>query len=363
MQRHRLKRFWFALFAFCCLTDTFAADTPDAPSVVGIGEILQITPEVMSFTCPQAPEKVVLLFDSLDTGLKPIGCDPHRKLISFRLLPPSDATPSVEVTWSRILGRPWDAQHEDSPPGGRIRQVSVTLMKSRLDGSDPSVLFSGEQPLRIVSSIWIYAALLVLTTIVTLIGFGRCSGMLRDANSKVDPDRNAQVSESQSVANNTAASSPRRCFCLRFRQKTGVAVSSCQRSYSHSRVQMAWWFALIFIVYAALSVVTLDWPTLNGSTLALLGIPGVAGLASAGIDSDRTMPHTDGFWNDILTDVNGITLARFQMLVWNLAVGLFFLFKAITDLRFPELDPTILGLLGLSAGAYVGLKIPEKHST
>jgi hypothetical protein len=331
-----MKHLCFALFVFCYLTDApaFATNILGSPTVVGVGEVLQITPEVASFNCSQTSEKIILLFDSLDTGLKPIGCDPQRKLISFRLLPPSDATPLVETTWSRILGHPWDAQREGSSLG-RIRQVSLTLMKSRPDGSDPCVLYSGEQQLRVVSSVWPCAALLVLATIVALICLGRCSGMLRDANSQVPHG-----------------------------PPTTPHCKTQNRSYSNARVQMAWWFALIFIVYVMLLVTTQEWPTLNGSTLALLGIPGIAGLAAAGIDSDpkRTMPPTAGFWNDILTDANGITLARFQMLVWNLAVGLFFLFKAITDLRFPELDPTTLGLLGLSAGTYVGLKIPEKHT-
>ncbi len=322
-----MKRFCFAIFAFCCFVvapaTAFATEIVGNPPAIGIGEILSIVAPSLG-DCPQDSEKVVLFLDGLDTGLKPIGCDPQTKSINFRLLP-SDANPSFEASWIKVLGRPWDAQREASWLADRIRVLPVTLIKSKSDGSGSSVLYSGKLRLRVISSWWPLAATVVLCIIGGLIFLGRYSGMLRDANS-------------------TAA--------------------AYRRTYSLSRVQMAWWFALIFIAYALLLVTTQDWPMLNGSTLALLGISSAAGVTSAGIDSDpgRTMPPTAGFWKDILTDAKGITLARFQMLAWNAAIGLFFLFQAITNLRMPELDVTTLGLLGLSAGAYVGLKVPENQT-
>jgi hypothetical protein len=40
----------------------------------------------------------------------------------------------------------------------------------------------------------------------------------------------------------------------------------------------------------------------------------------------------------------------------------YFLGRVFTDTILPEFDSTTLGLLGLSASAYLGLKVPVKHS-
>lgn len=42
-------------------------------------------------------------------------------------------------------------------------------------------------------------------------------------------------------------------------------------------------------------------------------------------------------------------------------LGVFFLARVFTDLKMPTFDATTLGLLGISAGAYVGFKVPEKQ--
>lgn len=313
--------------AACCLllapVAGRAGEAGDKPAAVGVGDVLAIAAPTM-VDCPLDSEKVVLLLDGLDSGLKPIGCDPQRKTISFRLQP-SDAKAPFDATWSKVLGRPWDAEREGSWPAQRIRPVDVTLTRFKSDGSSPTVLFSGERRLRLISSTWPVAAVFLFGTIAALVYLGRRSGMLRDANSTAE----ARL-----------------------------------RPYSLSRLQMAWWFALVLVAYVMLLVSTMDWPLLSGAVLALLGISGAAGVASAGIDNDpsRAMPPTAGFWRDILTDAKGITLARFQMFVWNVVIGVFFLYEAICNLRIPELDVTTLGLLGLSAGAYVGLKVPETHS-
>jgi hypothetical protein len=324
-----MERFCVALFAFCWLSVApaigLANEPVGNPPVVGVGEVLSIVAPSLN-DCPKDSEKVVLLLDRLDTGLKTIGCDSQTKSISFRLQP-SESNPSADATWSKVLGRFWDADahHEGAWPGQWARSVSVTLTKSKSDGSDSSVVYSGTLRLRVISSCWPWAAALLLGTIGGLICLGRYTGMLRDANS---------------------------------------TEAALRRPYSLSRLQMAWWFALIFIAYVVLFFTTLDWPSLSGSTLVLLGISGVASATSAGIDSapGRIMPATAGFWTDILTDAKGITLARFQMLAWNGAIGAFFLYKVIYNLHIPELDATTLGVLGLSAGAYVSLKVPEKQS-
>jgi hypothetical protein len=73
-------------------------------------------------------------------------------------------------------------------------------------------------------------------------------------------------------------------------------------------------------------------------------------------------PGHEGFLTDILSDANGISFHRFQMAVWTLVLGIFFVVQALGRLAMPEFDQTLLALMGISAATYVGFKIPENNS-
>ncbi len=60
-----------------------------------------------------------------------------------------------------------------------------------------------------------------------------------------------------------------------------------------------------------------------------------------------------------LSDANGVNFHRFQMAVWTLLLGFIFIKEVYENLAMPAFDQTLMGLLGLSAGTYLGLKIPE----
>jgi hypothetical protein len=63
---------------------------------------------------------------------------------------------------------------------------------------------------------------------------------------------------------------------------------------------------------------------------------------------------------DVLTDgETGISFHRFQMFVWTLILGVLFIHAVWYRLSMPEFDPTLLALLGISSGTYLGFKIPE----
>ena len=70
----------------------------------------------------------------------------------------------------------------------------------------------------------------------------------------------------------------------------------------------------------------------------------------------------EGFLRDILSDDGGVSFHRFQMLVWTLTLGVFFMTSVLGVLAMPNFSGTLLGLLGLSAGTYLGFKIPENNS-
>jgi hypothetical protein len=64
---------------------------------------------------------------------------------------------------------------------------------------------------------------------------------------------------------------------------------------------------------------------------------------------------------DLLSDENGISFHRLQMAVWTVVLVAVFVRAVYTDLVMPDFDATQLGLLGISAGTYLGFKFPEKE--
>jgi hypothetical protein len=72
-------------------------------------------------------------------------------------------------------------------------------------------------------------------------------------------------------------------------------------------------------------------------------------------------PHsTQGFLRDILSDGSGYSFHRFQIFAWTIVLGIIFVSSVYNNLTMPEFSPTLLGLMGLSAGTYIGFKFPEQ---
>lgn len=134
--------------------------------------------------------------------------------------------------------------------------------------------------------------------------------------------------------------------------------------YSLGRVQMAFWFVLVVISFVNIWLVTNGWDTINGTVLALIGIGTGTALGSSLIDGTQNgqtliVPRSRHFIPDILTDGDGYAFHRFQMAVWTLVLGVLFLYSVWQRLSMPEFSATLLGLLGISGGTYLGFKIPE----
>jgi hypothetical protein len=71
---------------------------------------------------------------------------------------------------------------------------------------------------------------------------------------------------------------------------------------------------------------------------------------------------SEGFFRDIISDHNNVSIHRFQMVVWTLVLGVFFLRSVTKSLSMPQFDDSMLILMGISNGTYLGLKIPEKSA-
>ncbi len=69
---------------------------------------------------------------------------------------------------------------------------------------------------------------------------------------------------------------------------------------------------------------------------------------------------SSGFLKDILSDGSGYSFHRFQIFAWTIVLGIMFLASVYNNLSMPEFSATLLGLMGLSSGTYIGFKFPEQ---
>ena len=74
----------------------------------------------------------------------------------------------------------------------------------------------------------------------------------------------------------------------------------------------------------------------------------------------ETAPSSAGFMRDILSDGSGYSFHRFQIFAWTIVLGIIFMSSVYNNLTMPEFSTTLLGLMGLSAGTYIGFKFPEQ---
>ena len=78
------------------------------------------------------------------------------------------------------------------------------------------------------------------------------------------------------------------------------------------------------------------------------------------ISAQQSPTVSSGFLRDILSDSSGYSFHRFQIFAWTIVLGIIFVSSVYNNLTMPEFSPTVLGLMGLSAGTYIGFKFPEQ---
>lgn len=74
---------------------------------------------------------------------------------------------------------------------------------------------------------------------------------------------------------------------------------------------------------------------------------------------DTSAQASKGFLNDILSDSSGYSFHRSQIFAWTIVLGIIFLSSVYNNLTMPEFSTTLLGLMGISSGTYIGFKFPE----
>lgn len=147
-------------------------------------------------------------------------------------------------------------------------------------------------------------------------------------------------------------------------REPGSTLEGQPASFSLSRFQFAFWSILVIAAYVFIWMLTEELDTITGSVLVLLSIGAGTALGSTLIDSGKeavpaTAPPSKGFLNDLLSDDQGISLHRFQLFAWTLVLGVIFCTSVYDGLQMPQFSTTLLGLMGLSSGTYLGFKVPE----
>ena len=264
------------------------------------------------------PRKYVLFLNTIEVKkLHPVGFDPDKGELTFTL----NRTPESKEVWSELL----------ASQTGPTRNVKVSV------GPESRLPISSDQTL----TLYIYGARLYvavaasLIAIVLLVLLARKTNILRDSEPlELPPDQ--------------------------------------LRPFSLARSQAAWWLIIICGSFVFLWIVTGDFANVTNSSVVLVGIASSTFLLAKIIDvnKNKLTPETlltakprqsEGFISDILTDVHGITLYRFQMVGWSIVMGVIFVWSVWKNLSMPEVSDTLLTLTGISAGTYIGLKIPERQ--
>lgn len=90
----------------------------------------------------------------------------------------------------------------------------------------------------------------------------------------------------------------------------------------------------------------------------------IASLQTRISELQSTQSHavSQGFFLDILSDHTGISFSRFQIVMWTLVLAAIFCVEVYENLLMPTFNTTLLALMGISSGTYLGFKIPEQQS-
>lgn len=174
--------------------------------------------------------------------------------------------------------------------------------------------------------------------------------------------------------------------------------------FSLGKSQMAFWGWLIVLCFLGVFVVTGAMEKIPDQVLVLLGISGATGLGAvligagkappqvrkaaleAQADARALSPEEQGkldklrqvvqrdqaraasppprptlrqFFSEICDDGSGLSVHRLQVVVWTVVLGGVFVWNVAQLMSMPQFPDTLLLLLGISNGTYLGFKIPE----
>jgi len=142
-----------------------------------------------------------------------------------------------------------------------------------------------------------------------------------------------------------------------------------QRSYSLAKTILAFWTFIIFFSICYIAIACGFLPTPTKGVLILMGIAIATTTAGTTIDTiqqqDPSIIRVQdkvtkiGFLTDILSDAKGISIHRFQVVMFNIIYGCSFVAIVVSEYRMIDFPSETLALLGISSGTYALLKVSE----
>lgn len=282
---------------------------PDEPDVAGLDDRVSIHVKNFDKVLSQVNGNcaaITLYIDGMPLkGIEPDSCDEIGGRVRFRLV----RTPKDDEAWHNLLGS----------PSGFLKPVGVSIGANQSFSIMSSVV---DFKLEVVPREQFYIYLLML--IVAIVGFMYV------------------------------------CTHTQMIRGGDMSQSLRERPYSLSSFQMAFWFFLVIASYVFIWLICDELNTITDSVLGLIGI-GAATAVGARLVNQKTegsdTPITShGFVSDMISDAKGVSLHRMQMFVWTLVLGVIFVASVYKDLSMPEFSATLLGLMGISSGTYLGMK-------
>lgn len=138
---------------------------------------------------------------------------------------------------------------------------------------------------------------------------------------------------------------------------------SMDNRYSLSLTQFAFWTVIIFTAYFYLWITTFELVKVPDSTLALLGITTLTTAGSKLADirkSSSSLGNSQSFFTDLLSEGDsGLSVSRCQMLLVTILFGVIYLVNVFSLQTLPDFNNSLLWLIGISSGAFVGMKSVE----
>ena len=144
--------------------------------------------------------------------------------------------------------------------------------------------------------------------------------------------------------------------------------------FSLARTQLGFWIATIACIYIyAILWDQYEITKINNTALLLMGISAGTFATGAiidttenanGIPRSQDEPGSGNFLRDILSDNDGISVHRFQNVVWTVIAVIIYIYRythptALPVKDLPELDSTLIALTGISSATYLTMKVRE----
>ena len=118
------------------------------------------------------------------------------------------------------------------------------------------------------------------------------------------------------------------------------------------------WTALVLVGMFYVFFMSGDLLNISQQVLVLVGLAGVGSISARWIDtgtSGKGPATSEGFWGMFVVDGKP-DLLRLQLFLFTVAIWIYVAARVFYEQAFPELDPNVLLLMGISNGVYVGGK-------